>query len=294
MVTTTKLKSGNVIPRLGLGTWMIGGTKERDPRNDDEGQIKGVQKAIDNGFTFIRTAQNYAGGHCETLLGKAIRPYDRNKLFIAIAVNETFAVDVKSLVRNAEESMKRMGIDYIDLYLLGGLNQKVSIKEMAEGLMYLQKNNMTKDIGVGNYRIEELRLMNKYTGDRIVYNEMHYNLTIREPELIGMLEYCLSNEVVLCAYRPLQFGQLGKPGITLLDEMAKKYKKTQGQIALKWLLSKEGVISVVKALTEKHIRENADIFNWEIEKQDLDKLTKDFPLQMRISDCTPPVKFFTP
>lgn len=150
---------------------------------------------------------------------------------------------------------------------------------------------MTKDIGVSNYRLPELKAAVEYLGEKIVYSEMHYNLIIREPEICGALDYCRQKGIILSAYRPLQLGQLSKPGIVLLDEMAKKYKKSRSQIALKWLIQKENVITMTKTINDKHIREDLDIFEWDLDKRDVKKLDKDFPIQIRISDCSEPRVF---
>ncbi|KKR15469.1 MAG: Aldo/keto reductase [Candidatus Falkowbacteria bacterium GW2011_GWA2_39_24] len=283
--------SGRKIPKLGLGTWLIGGAATRDPNNDDVGQIKSLKDAIDSGFTFIRTAHNYAEGYCEELVGKVIKNYDREKLFLVSAANQKFAVDKQSLIEIAKGSLKNLQTDYFDLYLIGAVNPEVSIKEMMDGLVFLQENGLTKDIGVSNYRLSELKAAVNYLGKKVVYDEMHYNLIIREPEIDGTLEYCRQNGIILSAYRPLQLGQLSKPGILLLDEIAAKYKKSQSQIALKWLVQKEGVITMTKVLNSSHIREDLDIFDWDLDKEDMEKLNKDFPIQIRTSDCSLPRTF---
>ena len=161
---------------------------------------------------------------------------------------------------------------------------------MADGLLYLLENKLTKNIGISNYRMEELDFIVKYTKGKIGYNEMHYNLTIREPEITGELQFCRDNNIILSAYRPLQLGQLSRPGIRLLDEIAKKYAKTQSQIALKWLVQKEGVTALVKSLNHRHIKENLKIFSFEIESEDIAKLDSNFPIQIRTSDCCTPQK----
>ena len=76
-IPNLKLLSGRDIPQIGLGTWGIGGGPVRDPNNDDSGQIASIKYAIDNGFSLIRTAHNYAQGYCEEVVGKAIQGYDR-------------------------------------------------------------------------------------------------------------------------------------------------------------------------------------------------------------------------
>ena len=286
-----KMRSGNSIPRLGLGTWMLGGSFYRNPDNDDKGQIRAIRYALDNGIAFIRTAQNYAGGYCEELIGKAIKGYRRSNLFITSCINERFATSSEKLVEIAQGSLKRLKIDYFDLYLVGGVNPYISIKEVAEGLLKIKEMKLTEDIGVANYRLEELKLIEDYTNQQIVYDEMHYNLVVREVEMSGIQDYCRENKIILSAYRPLQFGQLAKPGVKVLDFMVKKYNKSQAQIALKWVLSKGDNVAIPKSENVKHLKENLKIFNWELQKKDIERLDKHFPVQMRISDCTPPKSF---
>ena len=290
-IPTLKLLSGNEIPKLGLGTWGIGGGPTRNPDNDDNGQIKSIKYAINNGFSFIRTAHNYAEGYCEELVGKVIKGYDRDKLFLVSCANQKFAVDKKSIIEVAKRSLKNLKIDYFDIYLIGAINPETSVKSILDGLVYLQEHGLTKDIGVSNYRLPELKASVEYLGKKIVYSEMHYNLIIREPEIGGALDYCRQNGIVLSAYRPLQLGQLSKPGIVLLDQMSEKYKKSQSQIALKWLVQKDGVITMTKVEKEKHIKEDLDIFDWNLTKEDMEKLDMDFPIQIRISDCSEPRQF---
>ncbi len=286
------LLSGRSIPVLGYGTWLIGGDHVgKFPDNDDEGQIKSIQFAIDHGFRLIRTAHNYAAGYTEALVGRAIKAFDRDNLFIISAANSKTAYDKNSLIKIAKSSLRSLDTDYFDLYIIGGINPEASLKSMLEGLVELKRTGFTKEIGVSNFRLPELKASHEYLGKDLVYSEMHYNLIVREPELCGALDYCIENNILLNAYRPLQLGELSKPGIAILDQMATKYDKSQAQIALKWLLSKKGVITMTKSLNREHILENLDLFNWEISKEDLNRLSHDFPIQMKISDCSEPRKF---
>lgn len=291
-ISEIKLISERTIPVLGYGTWLIGGDHNgKNPNNDDEGQINSVRFAIENGLRLIRTAHNYADGYCEELVGRAIKPYNREKLFLVSAANQKFAVDKDSIIKIAQNSLKSLKSDYFDLFIIGAINPATSVKSILDGLMWLKENGFTKEIGVSNYRLPELKAAHEYLKDNLVYSEMHYNLIVREPEICGALEYCQNNNIALSAYRPLQLGQLSKPGIVILDGMAKKYNKTQSQIALKWLISKKGVITMMKALKPEHILNSIDLFDWEMTKEDLDKLSGEFPIQIRMSDCSEPRVF---
>lgn len=284
------LKSGGTIPKLGFGTYMVGGGMKHDPKNDDARQIKVMQNAINAGFRWIRTAQNYAEGYCQVLVGKAIKDFDRKSLFLSEAINQNFALDKQSMIEEAKKSLERLGTDYFDLYMIGAINPDVPVSDVTDGLLYLLENKLTKYIGVSNYRLEELKFINEYTGGKIVCDEMHFNLAIREPLVSGVYEYCQQNNILLSAYRPLQFGQLSKPGITVVDELAKKYGKSQSQIALRWLVQRDGVVAIVKAFDTQHINEDVGIFDFSLSTEDMEKLEKEFPIQILTSDCSGPRK----
>lgn len=291
MVNIPSLKvSRGSLPKLGLGTWLIGGAMKRDPLNDDVGQIKALRYALEAGFTWIRTAHNYAEGHCHELISQAITSFDRKTLFISEAINQNFATSKDVLIAQAKKSLSRLKVDYFDLFIIGAVNPNVPIQEIADGLMDLLDKGLTKNIGVSNYRLEELKFINDYTGGKVLCDEMHYNLVIREPEITGELKYCQDNGIILSAYRPLQLGQLSKPGISLLDRLAKKYHKSPSQIALKWLVQKDSVVAIVRALAKTHVNEDLDLFDWQLELKDIDSLDQNFPIQIRVSDCSLPRK----
>lgn len=287
------LRTDRLIPQLGMGTYMIGGSKMRDPNNDTDGQISSIRYSIDKGITWIRTAQNYAEGYCEEIVGQAIKIIPREKLYISVAVNQNFVKNENDLFKEAQGSLYRLGVDYFDLYLLGGLDPKVPVSVIAKGLLQLKKSGITRDIGVANYRLEELKVIDELTKGNLVYNEVHFNLIVREPLINGVYEYCRDNNILLCAYRPLQLGQLAKPGITLLDDMAKKYNQKQATIALQWVLSHNNTAILVKAIDRHHIDDNVRLFDWSLSQDDFATLTEKFPIQMLLSDCTPPHNFFT-
>ena len=285
-IPEVQLKTRGTLPKLGLGTYMVGGGMKHDPNNDDLGQIHAMETAINAGFRWIRTAQNYAEGYCHVLVGKAMKNFDRKILFLSEAINQNYAKSKQDLIDEAKRSLERIRTDYFDLYMIGAINPEVPVSEVADGLMYLLDNKLTRYIGVSNYRLEELKFINEYTGEKIVCDEMHFNLAIREPIVTGVYDYCLQKNILLSAYRPLQLGQLSKPGILLVDELVKKYGKSQSQIALRWLTQKEGVVVLVKAFDQKHIQEDIQVFDFDLSKEDIERLDKDFPIQILASDCS--------
>ena len=165
-IPEVSLKTGGTIPKLGLGTYMVGGGMKHDPKNDDSGQIKAMENAINAGFRWIRTAQNYAEGYCHVLVGKAMKSFDRKNLFLSEAINQNFALTKQKMIDEAKRSLEKLQTDYFDLYMIGAVNPEVAVAEIADGLMYLLENKLTKYIGVSNYRLEELKFISEYTEEK--------------------------------------------------------------------------------------------------------------------------------
>lgn len=293
MIPSYKLKSGRTIPKISLGTYMLGGGMIRDVNNDDDGQIESLKYGIDSGLTHIRTAQNYAEGHCEKLVGRAISSYERSSLFLTVAVNENFGVDEDTIIKELSGSLARIGTDYVDLFIIGGVNPRVSQKLIAKGLGRAKELGLTKDIGTSNYRLAEFMYLNELLNGQLVYNELQYNLIIRESELDGMKEYLTEHGIILGAYRALQQGQLSKSGISIIDQLSSKYHKSPSEISLKWLVNSKLTLPIVKSSNRKHLDEIASIFDWEMSRGDHDLLSKNFPIQIKKGDCMPPNIIFT-
>jgi diketogulonate reductase-like aldo/keto reductase len=284
-IPTKKLTNGFEIPIYGLGTWQMGGKRAKDPDNNDEADIRAIRTAIESGVTHIDTAESYAGGYTETLIGKAIRGYDRSKLFL---VSKVAAHHLKydDLITAARESLKRLQTTYLDLYLTHRPNPpEIPIKETFAALDALVREGIVRHIGVSNYSIPQMREAQSHTKNKIVTNQVHYNLQIREIEHKDVLSYCQQKDIILTAYRPLQKGMI--INVPILEDMAKKYKKTPTQIALNWLISQKNVITISKTRSHKHLKENLGALDWKMNDEDLEKLRTGFPNQQTISDTVP-------
>jgi diketogulonate reductase-like aldo/keto reductase len=140
---------------------------------------------------------------------------------------------------------------------------------------FLVESGMVKFIGVSNFSIKLLKKAESYAKNKIVANQVEYNLLRRGPEK-GLLRYCQKKGIMLIAYQPLAGGILTKPGFKVLDDLAKKYKKTQAQIAINWLISKPNVITIPKAANISHIKENIGALHWRLNGEDYQKLDKYF------------------
>lgn len=285
-IPTKKLKTGFEMPVFGFGTWQMGGRKERDFSNDDEADIKGIRDALDAGITHIDTAEVYADGYTEILVGKAIQGYDRSKIFLASKV-QAKNMNYESIISSCKKSLERLQTNYLDLYLLHQHNRNIPLKESMQALDKLVEDELIKYIGVCNFTKESLLEAQSYTKNKIVCNQVHYNLEFRELEKTGLLKYCQENDVFISAWRPVGKGNLLENTPSILKEVCDKYKKTPAQIAINWLISQPYVITLSKTRHVDHLNENLGALGWEIDKEDIERLRKEYPDQKFISDAVP-------
>lgn len=280
-----KLKNGFEMPVYGLGTWQMGGRQTHDPDNDDEADIKAIHTALENGVTHFDTAEMYANGYAETLLGKAIAHFDSSKLLIASKVRFDFSYD--GVLKAADASLKRLGTDYLDLYYTHVWTNNVPIKETMRAMDKLVDEGLVKHIAVSNYTAEEIEMAQQATKHKIVAAQLHYNLKFREPERKGVLKYCQENDILFVAWRPFQKGMLLENVPSVLQEMAEKHDKTPSQIAINWLISQNNVVTLSKTRNLEHLKENLGAIGWEMNKKDIEKLRHEFPDQEDISNVEP-------
>lgn len=284
-IPTKKLKSGFEISVLGLGTARMGGYRERDLNYlHEEKDITTIRRAIELGVNRFDTAESYAEGYAEEIIGKAIKGFNRSTLFLASKVAPS-NLDYDNVLKSAEGSMKRLGTDYLDLYMIHKPNHDIDIKDTLRAFDRLVEENLVKNIGVSNFNVESLKRAEETSKNKIVLNQVHYNLLFREPVLGGVLDYCQDNDVFMEAWRPLQQGNLSRPGIKILDELCRKYDKTQSQVALNWLLVQENVITTVKTGDLEHLTDNLGAIGWEMDRSDVDLLTASFPIQLDRSNA---------
>jgi diketogulonate reductase-like aldo/keto reductase len=281
-IPTKKLQNGFSMPVYGLGTWDMGGKEQPDTSQDDT-VIAAIKTALDSGVTHIDTAEMYAAGHTEELVGKAIRNYDRKKLFLVSKVWKTH-MEYDNLINACKQSLNRLQTDYLDLFLLHRYNSFVPLKESFNAMTTLVEEGFIKNVGVSNFNAAQLQEAQQTSKYPIVANQLHYNLQIREVEKKGVLEQCQQNDVFLIAWRPLQKGMIVEKN-ELMTTLCEKYKKTPAQIALNWLISQDRVVTLSKTLNPEHLRENLGALDWTMQDQDIELLRKQFPNQQEVSDA---------
>ena len=265
---------GARIPVLGLGTWGVGGRQTADPYRDDE-EVEALRLGIDLGVTHIDTAEYYAAGHCEEIVGRAIEPYDRGDLFITTKVWRNH-LHYDDLVASMKASLERLALDYVDLYLIHWPNPDVPLQETMRALEHCADEGYTRYIGVSNFPVPLLAEAQTHLRDRrLIANQVEYSLKNQEPRT-ELLTYCQKHDIALIAYTPLAKGRLAREGYKLLDKLAEKYGKSRAQVALNWLIGQDNVLTIPKASNTLHIRDNVGALGWRLSEQDFNRLMDAF------------------
>ena len=274
-----------VLPKVGLGTWAMGGKREAD-RSHDEEVIEAITYALDIGYTHIDTAELYGVGHCEELVGQAIKGRDRSQLIIATKVTDNhLAYD--DVLAAAERSLKRLALDYIDLYYIHAPNPNIPITETMRAFDHLMEQGLIQHIGVSNFTVSQMKEAQAATKHKIVANQIEYSLYARETGKYGgnnhmeseEVPYCQEQDVYVVAERPLERGLLLERN-DIMDEMAEKYGKSYAQIAINWLVSQNSVVTIPKAIARDRLKENFEAGTWQMGATDIEKLRKEYPNQI--------------
>ncbi len=267
---TVTLSAGEQVPMLGQGTWMMG---ERPDRRDDE--IAALRAGVDLGMTLIDTAEMYGNGAAESLIGDALGDR-RDELFL---VSKAFPHNAsrQRLAASCEASLKRLGTDRLDLYLLHWRGE-VSLAETIEGMEALQRAGKIRHWGVSNLDTDDMEELVETGGMACVTDQILYNLTRRGPEQ-ELLPWLFEQGMTAMAYSPVEQGRL--LGHSALTKIAGEIGASPAQVALAWTMRSRRVIAIPKAGTVEHVRENRTAADLVLPSDVLDALDASFPRPAR-------------
>lgn len=263
------------IKKYTLGTWQFGGQMERDENNDDQADVDAIKMHIETGVNQIFTAQNYANGWAEKIVGQAIASYDRNSLVISSAIRKEHSA-YDDMLRSVEESLDRLNLDYLDIVVHHAPISEVPISESVKALNEIVNRGLARGLAVSNYNSKSMNEAIAATNQKILFNQVYYNLFVREVEEDGVLELCQNNDILIQAFRPLELGELATTENQLMKSMAEKYQASQSQIALSWLTSQQGVVIVTTTHSQKHLEQNLEAVDIQMEQDDIEKLRSEF------------------
>jgi diketogulonate reductase-like aldo/keto reductase len=261
-----KMPSGGQMPAFGIGTWRMGESARRRAQ-----ELEAVKYAIELGYPMIDTAEMYGDGGAEEIIGEALAGH-RQRPFIVSKVYPHNATR-SGTVAACERSLKRLGIERIDLYLLhwrGGAR----LEQTFEAFHRLRESGKIADFGVSNFDTDDMqdaaRLDNGLTGS----NQVLYCLSRRGPEF-DLLPWMRKRSIPLMAYSPLDQG--GLPGKAALKKLAGEVGCTPAQLALAWVLAQPGVVTIPKSSTRERVKENLGAVDIELSPQILAELDRAFP-----------------
>lgn len=278
------LKCGFSMPVFGMGTWMMGGDTDRDPADNGDSSVNALRRGLELGLRHIDTAEIYAEGFSEEITGRAIAGWSREELFITSKVWPT-NLSYDGVLRAVEGSLKRIKTNYLDLYLIHNSNDEIPMSETFRALDKLVDEKVVRNIGVSNFAVPRLIKAQELSANKIVVNQVHFNLVCRAPEAEGLIEYALKNDVIITAWRPLQKATIIDAEI--LKPLAAKYHKTPAQIALNWVVSQPNTVTMSTMRSPKHIAENIAAVTWRMDDSDIELLRNHFPGRMTVSDAVP-------
>jgi aryl-alcohol dehydrogenase-like predicted oxidoreductase len=309
---TRKLGSTDlVLTTVGLGTWAMGGPWQYGWGPQDDGEaVAAILTALDLGINWIDTAPAYGLGHSEELVGQALRqtkhkPLVATKCGILWNERKEKVVHLKrdSIRRECEASLRRLGVERIDLYQMHWPDPVEDIEEAWEEMALLAAEGKARYLGVCNYNVEQMERVRKIYP--VASLQPPYSMLRREAEK-ELLGYCSVHNIGVVAYSPMQRGLLTgtfsherlaalapddhrrrapefqEPAFSAslelvegLEKIAQRHGRTVAQLAISWVLRRpEVTAAIVGARRPGQIRETAPAADWNLSKQDIAKIEK--------------------
>lgn len=260
------------LPKIGFGTWNIGGGSSADS-SKDAASLTALRTALEVGYTHFDTAEVYADGHSEELLGMAIRESGvrREALFITSKVDPGH-LSYEDVLRSCEDSLRRLNTEYLDLYLIHWPPRSISkLDDAFRALNKLMRDGKVKHLGVSNFNLKFLQRSQELSETPIITNQVPYRLPDKSYVENGVLTYCQQNDILITAYSPVKFRSMRVNKV--LNEIAQAHSATPFQIALAWLVMQPRVITIPMSINPQHIKENFDAADIELNAQEMSQLS---------------------
>ncbi|HUC61035.1 MAG TPA: aldo/keto reductase [Alphaproteobacteria bacterium] len=263
-VTRDILAHGAKIPKIGLGTWQLTGRSCREA----------VSAALGLGYRHIDTAQMYGN---ESEVGDGIRDakLERASLFV------TTKLDLGSMTRarvgpSAEESLRKLKLDYVDLLLIHWPSKSVPMGETLAAMEALKARGLVKHIGVSNFTVALMREAVETHKAEPVCNQIEYHPWLGQAKVLAAAR---GHGMAVAAYCPLGRGEA--PGDRTLSAIGKRHGKSAAQVALRWLIEQDGVAAIPKSSSREHIAANLDVFDFALTDEDRAEIAR-LPKDQRI------------
>jgi diketogulonate reductase-like aldo/keto reductase len=266
-VRAVKLPDGEAVPVLGQGTSRMG----EDPGRRGA-EVAALRRGLDLGLALIDTAEVYGEGGAEEVVGEAIAGR-RDEVFLVSKVRPRNALS-RDAVAACERSLRRLGTDRLDLYLLHGRGPR-PLAETVAVFERLRHEGKIRHWGVSNLHPDEMEeLWGVPDGRRCATDQVPYNVSRRGIEW-DLLPWCRERGISVMAYSPLEQGRLPTGGV--LGEVGRRHGRSPFQVVLAWVLTRPGVVAIPKAARPEHVEANAKALELALTPEDLAAIDRSFP-----------------
>lgn len=266
--------TGAEVSTIGQGTWDI---PESGARAKEA--IRALRRGIELGMSHIDTAEMYGSGRAEEMVGEAIAGVPRDGLFLASKVLPGNA-SYKGTLGACERSLRRMRIDYLDLYMLHWPSSH-PLEDTMRALETLVEQGKTRFIGVSNFDVDEVREAQSYLRKvPLASDQVLYHLKERGAEA-RLIRYCREQDIAVVAYTPFGRGRFPRKEIEpggVIGRIAAKHRKTPRQVILNLLTRTPNVFAIPKASNVEHVEENAGAAGWKLDAEDVAAIDAAFPV----------------
>ncbi len=266
-----ELIHGLQIPKVGFGTWSIGGQSTPD-LNLDSVSRAALRSALELGYTHFDTAEYYADGHAEELLGQTIRKMGvrREDLFLTTKVSPEH-LHADDILRACDHSLRRLGVDFVDLYLIHWPNPRIKLEESFGALNRLVREGKVRHLGVSNFKLKTLKESIALSETPLLTNQVPYSLPEKTYLDNGVIAYCQQNDILVTAYSPVKFRNLNVNAT--LKSIAAAHGATSYQVALAWLIAQPRIITIPMSFDPVHQKENLEAMNLELSASETEQLS---------------------
>lgn len=249
-----ELRNGVLLPAVGLGTW----------RSPSEDAYNAVLSALENGYTHIDTAMIYGN---EEAIGKAIKDSGKKREDVFVTTKLWNSDQGYESTKAAFElSLKKLGMDYVDLYLVHWFKGYENLSASWKAIEELYEAGKIKAIGVSNFNVHHLMYLLENAKVKPMVNQVETHIELQNQFL---LEFCEKNGIVMEAYAPLMSSHIQDMlQNEVMIEIAEKHNKTVPQVAIAWLMSR-GIVPLPKSVNPERIKSNFNVFDFELDKEDL-------------------------
>ena len=239
------------LQQLAIGTWLMGGRMDPEPSNDDEKDVNTIQLALDSGIKLIDTAQIYAAGKCEELVGIAIkdRPRDSYQILTKQARDN---LSYQGVIDGCKSSLYRLGLDFIDYFVCHAPTNDFDMRDFFRATNKLYKEGLIRHVGVSNFGVKSLKIALETSERPIRLNQVSFSICDDDILRTGTYDFCLRNNIPIQAFRALARVDEDPEIVRVLESIAPRYGLTIYQLAIAYINSFGNMHFTIRASSSDH------------------------------------------